>query len=122
MNDAMFLEQIEGVTVAKLSGELDLVRAEPVKVALMRAVSNQDYGLVIDMREVTYLDSAGVNVLFEAAERLSGRQQRLVAVVPETALIQRVLTLVNASSVMDMHPSLAEAIAAVRALMPRDES
>ena len=118
MNGLVSIERTGDVTVAKLAGDVDISRAEPTKVALLRAVDNDEFGLVMDMREVTYLDSAGVNVLFEVAERLSGRQLRLVLVLPDTALIQRVLALVNATSVMDTRPTLDEAVAAVRSLAP----
>ena len=77
--------------MARLVGEVDLTRAPGIRVGLLRAVTNQDHGLVLDLRDTTYLDSAGVNVIFELAERLSARQQRLAAVVPDRAIIERVL-------------------------------
>jgi anti-sigma B factor antagonist len=122
MNGVVPVTQESGVSVARLSGDVDISRAEPIKVALLRAIANDEFGLVIDMHEVTYLDSAGVNVLFEVAERLSGRQQRLMLVLPDDALIQRVLELVNAKSVMDSRPTLTEAVAAINALAPPGES
>ena len=122
MNGPVAMAQQDGVTIGRLSGDVDISRAEPIKVELLRAISNQDYGLVVDMGEVTYLDSAGVNVLFEVAERLDARQQALVAVVPDRALIQKVLTLVDASSVMKTCPTVDDAVAAVKALAPSDGS
>ena len=122
MNGQVPIRREGEVTVATLSGDVDISRAEPIKVALLRAIGNEEFGLVIDMREVTYLDSAGVNVLFEVAERLRGRQQRLVLVLPDTALIQRVLSLVNARSVMQTTTTLDDAVAAVQSLTPTDES
>lgn len=122
MNGLVSIGQESEVTVAKLSGDVDISRAEPIKVALLRTIGNEEYGLVMDMREVTYLDSAGVNVLFEVAERLSGRQQRLVLVLPDTALIQRVLALVNARSAMDSRATVDEAVAAIKAFAPPGES
>ena len=81
-------------------------------------MTNQDHGLVLDLRDTTYLDSAGVNVIFELAERLSARQQRLAAVVPDRAIIERVLTLVNLRSILESHRTLEEALASIRALGP----
>ncbi len=122
MNGVVSIGRESDVTVAKLAGDVDISRAEPIKVELLRAIGNEEFGLVIDLREVTYLDSAGVNVLFEVSERLSGRQQRLVLLLPDTALIQRVLELVNAKSVMDTRSTIDEAVAAIKALAPPDES
>ena len=38
---------------------------------MLTAVENQDVGLVIDLSDVSYMDSAGVNLLFDVAERLT---------------------------------------------------
>ena len=112
------LQHHDGIPVARLVGEVDLMRAPGIRVGLLRAVTNQDHGLVLDLRDTTYLDSAGVNVIFELAERLSARQQRLAAVVPDRAIIERVLTLVNLRSILESHRTLDEAIASIRALDP----
>ena len=118
MNSSIDLQRHDGVPVARLEGEVDLTRAPAIRADLMRAVTNHDHGLVVDLRDTSYLDSAGVNVIFELAERISARQQRLHAVVPDRAIIERVLSLVNLRSVLDIHRSLDEAVAAVRKLEP----
>ena len=118
MNSSIDLQHHDGIPVARLVGEVDLTRAPSIRVGLLRAVTNQDHGLVLDLRDATYLDSAGVNVIFELAERLSGRQQRLAAVVPDRAIIERVLTLVNLRSILESHRTLEEALDSIRALEP----
>jgi anti-sigma B factor antagonist len=122
VNGSLTTERHDGVAVARLSGDMDISRAAAIRNELLRLLSNLDYGLVVDLREVTYLDSAGVNVLFEVAERLASRQQALTAVVPDTALIQRVLTLVNIRSAVETHPTLDAAVASIQALAPQHES
>jgi anti-anti-sigma factor len=118
MNQSIDLQHHDGVPVARLVGEVDLTRAPGIRVGLLRAVTNQDHGLVLDLRDTTYLDSAGVNIIFELAERLSARQQRLAAVVPDRAIIERVLELVNMRSILESHRSLEAAIGSIRALGP----
>ena len=118
MKSGVDLQHHDGIPVARLVGEVDLTRAPSIRVGLLRAVTNQDHGLVLDLRDATYLDSAGVNVIFELAERLSGRQQRLAAVVPDRAIIERVLTLVNLRSILESHRTLEEALDSIRALEP----
>ena len=112
------LQHHDGIPVARLVGEVDLTRAPSIRVGLLRAVTNQDHGLVLDLRDTTYLDSAGVNVIFELAERLSARQQRLAAVVPDRAIIERVLELVNLRSILESHHTLDGALASIRGLNP----
>jgi anti-anti-sigma factor len=121
MNSAVEVVHHDGVPVARMSGEIDLTRAAAISIALLHAVTNQDHGLVLDLREATYLDSAGVNVIFEVAERLSSRQQRLAAVVPHKAIIERVISLVNLRSVLETYADLDEAVGSIRAL-ERDRS
>jgi anti-anti-sigma factor len=118
MNSAVDLQHHDGVPVARMTGEVDLTRAPTIRIDLLRAVTNQDHGLVIDLRDATYIDSAGVNVIFELAERLSARQQALAAVVPDRAIIERVLSLVNLRSILETYRTLEEAIAAIQAREP----
>ena len=122
MNGEIPVDHHDGVAVAHLAGDVDISHAVSLRNELMRAISNQEFGLVVDMSDVRYLDSAGVNVLFELAERLSSRQQQLTAVVPDEALIERVISLVNLRSVMPTHRTVDDAVSAVRALAPPVDS
>ena len=78
------------VPVAHLSGELDVSSANTLRERLLTAVENQDVGLVIDLSDATYVDSAGVNLLFEVAERLAVRQLAFAVVYPEGGIVERV--------------------------------
>jgi anti-anti-sigma factor len=118
MSRSVKLERHDGVPVARLEGEVDLTRAPTIRVELLRAVENRDHGLVIDLRETTYLDSAGVNIIFELAERLSSRQQLLAAVVPDRAIVERVISLVNMRSILETHRTLEEAVGSISARAP----
>ena len=107
-------DEHDGIRVVSLSGELEINRAPALRRELMGAVDNRDTGLVVDMEDTTYLDSAAVNVLFEIAEGLSARQVRLAVVVPEGSLVSRVVSLVDLGSVAPIHPTLEAAVADVR--------
>jgi anti-anti-sigma factor len=116
MSDDLIIERQGGVPVARLIGEIDISRALAVRDALVNELTNQDYGMVIDLQETTYLDSAGINVLFDLAERLESRQQQLVAVMPDRAVVRRVAELVNLESVMGLSPTVEEATAQIDSL------
>ena len=100
-----------GIPVVALSGELDLTRAPSLRGELMAAADNRDAGLVIDLSDATYLDSAAVHVLFEAAEGLGSRQVAVAVVVPEGGLVERVVSLVDLGSVVRMHRTVDAAVA-----------
>jgi len=104
----------DSVGVVTLSGEVDIVQANQLRDRLLGAVRNEDLGLVVDLTEASYIDSVGVSVLFELAERLTERQLRLAVVMPQGGLVRRVLTIVNLGSVAELHSTVDEGLAAIR--------
>jgi anti-anti-sigma factor len=112
MIDPLRIEQHGQVPVGRLSGEVDISAVPVVRDRLLRVLDNHGEGLVIDLTDTTYIDSAVVNMLFELAERLGLHQLRLVVVVPEDGLVDRVLTIVDLSSVADVYRRFDDAIQA----------
>lgn len=105
----------EGDTVvAELRGEIDLANAKMVAREIGAAVPNDAAGAVIDLTDVTYLDSSGVHLIFDLYERLRGRQQRLVLALPEGSRIGRVLELVNVEAVVPIERTPDAAVERVR--------
>lgn len=108
------VEERDGVPVVIVTGEVDIVNATEVGGQLFGAAPNTAAGLVVDLSGVTYLDSRGVHLLFELANRLRTRDQRLHLVVPARALIRRVLLLTHVDSVMPVHQRVDEALQALK--------
>jgi anti-anti-sigma factor len=108
------LDHRDSIGIARLSGDIDISQAAALRVQLLNAVRNDDFGLVVDLTDARYLDSVGVSLLFELAERLSGRQIRFAVVMPDEGLVVRVLTIVKIDSVAEVHHKLDEALAAMR--------
>jgi anti-anti-sigma factor len=96
-----------------VGGEVDIIQAHGLRDHLLDAVRNEDLGLVVDLTDTTYIDSVGVSLLFELAERLGERQLQLVVVLPEDGLVERVLTMVDLRSVAAVHRSLEDALSAI---------
>jgi anti-anti-sigma factor len=106
------------VVVAALGGEIDLANARAIGSLVTGSVPNDMAGLVIDLSDVTYLDSSGVHLVFDLSERLAARQQRLALVVPDESRIRRVLDLVNVRAVLPVATTVDDALDAVQ--MPAD--
>ena len=104
----------DAVGVVRLTGEVDIVQAHDLRHALLGAIRNEDLGLVVDVTGASYIDSVGVSLLFELAEKLAERQLRLAVVLPQGGLIERVLTIVDIGSVAELHPTVDDAISAIR--------
>lgn len=113
MSTNVELDHHDSVGVARLSGDVDIVQARTLRKQLLAAVRNDDLALVVDLTDARYIDSVGVSLLFELAERLAGRQLRFAVVMPSGGLVERVLKIVNLDSVAEVHDDLGEALTAV---------
>jgi anti-anti-sigma factor len=99
------------VVLARVRGEVDLSNAPSVRARLLDAVPNTAAALVLDLSGTAYLDSSGVGLIFELAERLGSRGQKLALVVPDDSAVKRVLEL---TGVEEVAPMLASVDAALR--------
>ena len=71
--------------VLAITGEVDISNIDAIADVIHR-LPNTDAGLLIDLTEVSYLDSSAVSLLHDLAMRLRSRAQRLIVVSPpETA-------------------------------------
>jgi anti-anti-sigma factor len=104
----------DDVVVARLTGEIDLSNATEVGDELSSRVPNTALGLVIDLTATSYLDSSGIHLVFDLAERLQRRQQQLRVVVPQGAPVRRVLRIVELDHQVPVLATVDEAIADIR--------
>jgi anti-anti-sigma factor len=86
-------EQRGSDLVLRIAGEIDISNARELSSAIEEAVPNGTPSVVVDLSHVTYLDSAGVKLLMQLADRLRLRRRELRLVVPEDAPIRAVLEL-----------------------------
>ena len=107
-------EQLDGIVVAHVKGEIDLANAPKLSRALIKAIPNDAVGVVIDLTGTTYLDSSGVSLVFELAERVHARQQQLRVALPEDAPLRRVLRVVSLESVVPIRPTVEAAAEEIR--------
>jgi len=104
------------VTVCEIRGELDASNVDQVLERVVGSVANDAPGMVLDLGDTTYLDSAGVRILFELARRLRTRRQELRIAVPGDGIVRRVLVL---TALADVVPLDDDVEASVRALQRR---
>ncbi len=94
--------------LARVAGEVDLSNAQSVRERLLAAVPNTASALVLDLSETAYMDSTGVRLIFELAERLRSRGQKLEIVVPGDSFVRRVLSLTEVQRIVPMSATVAE--------------
>jgi anti-anti-sigma factor len=103
-------EQDGDTVIASVLGEIDPSNARALGRELAAAVRNDAMSVVLDLSGVRYLDSSGVQLIFELAERLQARQQRLAVAVPEDAAARRVLEIVALDDTAPVASTRAEAL------------
>lgn len=108
----------DGVTVATISGEVDVSNGEEVARALAD-IPPVALGLVVDLRDLSYLDSTGIAVLHDLSSRMHQRSQPLVVVCSPDSAPRRVLEL----TALDAHTLILDQLdSAIHALLePSDD-
>lgn len=101
------------VPVARLHGEVDASNVKEIGDRLRSLLSNRSVAMVVDLSQTTYLDSAGINLLFALGEEMRGRQQRLGLVVADTSPIARMIALTGLNQAVPVHQTLPDALAGV---------
>jgi anti-anti-sigma factor len=105
------VEQVHGVTVARVDGELDKLAASAVRSRLDGLVDGG--GLVIDLGGVSFLDSAGLHTLFGLGRTVAARGGRLALAVAEGSAVSRIVEIAHLADVVPVRGSVDEALAAV---------
>ena len=70
-------EHVDTVAVAAIDGEIDSSNVAEIGRRVRETLTNQSMALVVDLARTSYLDSAGINLLFALSAELRQRQQRL---------------------------------------------
>lgn len=87
-----FARTVGGITIAELTGELDIASAPALREQLLSLLQPGSSSLVVDMSKVSFTDASGLAVLVSTARhaRLLGGCLRLAAVSPPTAQVLRI--------------------------------
>jgi anti-sigma B factor antagonist len=109
----VYIEEREGVVVARIDGEVDISNIAEVREQLTTCVSNAALGLVVDLSDTRYFDSSGLHLLYEISTALDRRRQRLSVVAPEGTTSMRVLHLSGFDKVISMSDSVEAAMEAI---------
>jgi anti-sigma B factor antagonist len=96
--------------VVKLAGELDLYNAHAVREALTQQAARKPPRLVVDLGNVTFIDSTGLGVLIEARSRLENPAAFMLA-APGLE-VRRALEVSGLDRHFPVHASVDEALAA----------
>ena len=106
-------EERHGETpIVAVVGEIDSSNVSEISDRVHAMLTNRTETLVVDLERTTYVDSAGINMLFSLGDELTRRQQRLHLVVDPDSPIARMLTFAGVDATVATYPTRNAALAA----------
>ncbi|MFH7599956.1 STAS domain-containing protein [Streptomyces racemochromogenes] len=89
-----------------VSGEMDLGHAEQLRAMLKAALDEAPDGadIVVDLRDSSFCDSSGLNVLLATQQRARAARHRLVLAAPSHQMV-RVLELTGSTGLFTLVPA-----------------
>lgn len=97
-----------GVTVVSVAGEVDMLSAPELRATVGQHITDGST-LVLDLNGVTFLGSAGLAVLVEAAQQSKTRGVALRVVAADRA-VKRPLEATGLGEVFTIHPTVESAV------------
>jgi anti-sigma B factor antagonist len=106
--------EVDGIKVLDVAGEIDVYTAPKFKEAVNQIINEGQKDLVVNMEQVTYMDSSGFGTLLSATKRLrpEGGTVNLVAC---NSAIDRMLRITRLNTVFGTYQTVDEALAALKA-------
>ena len=101
------------ISIAHVTGEIDMSNAGELRTRVTQATPNDALGVVLDLSEVSYLDSAGIHLLYRLGESLRNRGQTLRVVIPPESPAGDALRLAGITRHVDVVEKLDEGVRAV---------
>jgi anti-sigma B factor antagonist len=87
------VESRNSVIHVAIRGEVDLSNVGELRAKITDTTPNDALGLVLDLSDVTYLDSAGIGLLHSLRTDFAARGQKLELVIPPDSPITDALRL-----------------------------
>ena len=104
-------DEVRGVPVARLEGQVDKLAVEQARARLDPLVASGS--LVIDLDRVSFIDSAGLHALLGLGRVASAQGGGLALSVPPSCAVARVVEIVRLADAMPVRESVEEAAAAL---------
>lgn len=82
---------------------------------LAETVTPDDDALIVDLSELSFIDSAGLHSLIELGTVLDERRQQLLLCLPPSSTIRRAIEIIGLPHAVSVYSDRSEAMEAVRA-------
>ncbi len=109
MNFDIKTEELEGVYVISLAGEVDLYTAPEFKAQLLDVIANGATQVIVDFTDTTFIDSTTLGVLVGGVKRLRSNDGELSLVCSDRN-ITKIFEITGLDRVFTIYPTRAEAV------------
>ena len=99
------------VVILDISGEIDLYNAPEIKDIVNKLIDQKRYNVIINLKEVTYIDSSGIGALISSLSNLKKYQGGL-KIINVFASVKKVFELTKLTSFFEIYDSEDEAVKA----------
>ncbi len=106
------LRHVNDIPVLDVVGEIDIYTTPQFKEAVGKVIDEGKRGIIINMAEVSYMDSSGFGTLLSATKRLRPLSGSLHLVGSNEA-ISRMLQITRLNTIFGVHRTEEEALAAI---------
>jgi anti-anti-sigma factor len=101
--------------IAQLTGQIDLSNADDLARMMQEAAPNDVLGIIVDLTEVTYLDSAGIGLIYRLRESFRARGQKLELIIADGSPVGDALRLSGVRPHSLIFADVEDALIALRA-------
>lgn len=115
---ALALKRFDGLAVARPCGDIDAANAAAIDEELASCLTPDATGLIVDLSDTRYLDSAGIDMLLRLAERLRQRRTELRIVVAPDSQLRRLFEIVGMLDHVRVHATVSDAMADIPRAAP----
>jgi anti-sigma B factor antagonist len=101
------------VAILVVGGEVDYEVSPQVKAHMMRALKAGRRRLILDLTDVTFIDSTAIGVLAGVVDKLDETGGGSLSVVCTHEKVMQIFEITGLDSVITLHPSREDALAAL---------
>ena len=107
------MEIVADVPVVKVTGEIDVYTAPEFKSAVTEAIETGAVSLIIDLTNVSYMDSSGFGILLGATKRLRPKGG-CINLLGCSEAVTRMLSITRLDTIFGIYRNLEDALAAAK--------
>lgn len=98
----------DGYTIVWMRGEIDIATAPELMQELAVAVRAHECRVIVDLTQVTFMDSTGLNALMRARRREQGSGE--IRLVGACRMVSKVLHMTGLDQIFPVHSTIEESI------------